>query len=124
MDNVVIPNAPVSASSAEAIPYTPPYPPVYGEYTRITFDSQTGEMVKDKYIRNKDTAFKLHLIGFIVGLVLPIFPLWGLGDFYCRRIGWGLLKTFTAGGIYILAVMDIIKAHKGQYDTKGKSILL
>lgn len=123
MDNVVIPNAPAAVSPVETISYTAPRPPVYGEYTRITFDSKTGEMVKDKYIRSKDTAFKLHLAGLIASfLCLPM--LFGLGDFYCRRIGWGLLKTFTAGGLYILAIRDIIKTHKGEYDTKGKCILL
>ncbi len=123
MDNVVIPNAPAAVSPVETVPYTAPRPPVYGEYTRITFDSKTGEMVKDKYIRSKDTAFKLQLIGLIAGILC--FPLlFGLGDFYCRRIGKGLLKTFTAGGFYVWAIIDIIKSHKGEYNTNGKCILL
>lgn len=123
MDNVVIPNAPTAVSPKETIPYTAPNPPFYAGYTRITFDSKTGEMVKDKYIRSKDTAFKLQLVGLLVGLLC--FPfLFGLGDFYCRRIGKGLLKTFTAGGFYVWAIIDIIKSHKGEYNTKGKCILL
>lgn len=123
MENIVIPDAPASAPITEAVPYTMPSPPFFGNYTRVNFDAHTGEMEKDKYIKSKNTAFKLHLIGLILGfLCLPFF--FGMGDFYCGRIARGLLKTFTVGGLYILAVKDVIKAHKGEYETNGKCILL
>lgn len=122
MDNIVIPNAPVTAPVTEAIPYKRPEMPLYGNYTRIEFDPQTGAIKKDKHIKSKKTAYKMHLLGLILGLLLPFF--FGIGDFYCGRVGRGLLKTFTAGGLYILAVKDIIKAHKGEYETRGKCVLL
>lgn len=122
MDNIVIPDAPATAPITEAIPYCRPKLPFYGDYTRISFDIHTGEMIKDKYIKSKNTAFTLQVLGLVLGIFF--FPFFGMGDFYCGRIGRGLLKMFTAGGLYILAVIDIIKVNKGEYETNGKCILL
>lgn len=122
MDNVIIPDAPVTAPVIEKIQYVPPKSPVYGAYTRISFDTKTGEMVKDKYIKSKDAAFVLHILSPILGLFL--FPFFGMGDFYCGRIARGFLKMFTAGGLYIWAISDIIKVQKGTYETRGKCVLM
>ena len=122
MDNIIIPDAPVSAPVTEAIPYTKPRPPFYGAYTRISFDIKTGEMEKDKYIRSKKVAFILQLVGTLLGFLT--FFTFGIGDFYCGRIARGILKTFTAGGFFILAIKDIITTFKGKYETNGKCILL
>lgn len=116
MDNIIIPDAPVTDTVLEKIQYVPPKSPVYGSYTRISFDAKTGEMVKDKYIKSKDTAFVLHM--------LSLLSVHGIGDFYCGRIARGFLKMFTLGGLYIWAISDIIKVRNGTYETRGKCVLM
>ncbi|MCM1055756.1 MAG: TM2 domain-containing protein [Bacteroides sp.] len=122
MDNIVIPDAPVTAPVVETVPYVSPRPPVYGVYTRISFDAKTGEMVKDKHIKSKQTAFILHLLSPFLGFLF--FPLFGMGDFYCGRIARGFLKIFTCGGFIIWALVDSFKVFRGKYETRGKCVLM
>lgn len=122
MDNVIIPDAPVSAPDYEKEMYMPPRPPVFASYTRITFDTKTGEMVKDKHVKSKNTAFIMHLLSLILGVFFTFF--YGMGDFYCGRIARGFLKMLTGGGLMIWQIIDIVKVHKGEYETRGKCVLL
>lgn len=116
MDNIIIPDAPVTDTVLEKIKYVPPKSPVYGAYTRISFNAKTGKMVKDKCIKSKNTALVWHILSL---LSMP-----GIGDFYCGRIARGFLKMFTVGGLYIWTISDIIKVWKGTYETRGKCVLM
>lgn len=104
LDKVSIPDAPISAAVSEKIKYVPPAPPIIGNYTRFKIN-ESGSVKSNQVVISKTTAFVLH---FFLGF-------WGIGDFYCGRMGIGIAKLLTGGGFFIWALIDAFRVLAGSY---------
>lgn len=119
-ENVVIPGAPVSASDASRIVYTPPAMPVCAPYTNIVMDA-SGDL-KPGSIQAQDACKELNkTVAFLLHLLLGY---WGIGDFYCGRTRRGIVKFFTGGGFFIWALIDAIRVLTGSYKPASNYIFV
>ncbi len=119
-ENLVIPGAPVSAGDTARIVYTPPAMPVCAPYTNIVMDA-SGDL-KPTSAQAQGVCQKLDkTVAFLLHLFLGC---WGIGDFYCGRIGRGIAKLLTGGGFFIWALIDAIRVLTGGYKPAANCIFV
>ncbi|WP_087874535.1 TM2 domain-containing protein [Arthrobacter globiformis] len=106
------PQQPQQAPYGQATVYTQPYPGAPGPYQGTPAPYPGGPSLGRYGVSNKS-----FLVTWLLSLLLGLF---GADRFYLGKVGTGLLKLFTLGGIGIWALVDLILVlSNNQRDKQG-----